>query len=46
MSIDAAHRPDAGPVPTLTWAANRFFRDGAPHQVLAGSLHYFRVHPD
>ena len=46
MSIDAAHRADAGPVPTLTWAGNRFFRDGAPHQVLAGSLHYFRVHPD
>ncbi|WP_136054893.1 beta-galactosidase family protein [Microbacterium sp. K24] len=23
-----------------------FLRDGAPHQVIAGSIHYFRVHPD
>ena len=23
-----------------------FLRDGRPHQVIAGALHYFRVHPD
>nr|WP_030902410.1 beta-galactosidase family protein [Streptomyces sp. NRRL F-5126] len=23
-----------------------FLRDGRPHRILAGSLHYFRVHPD
>lgn len=23
-----------------------FLRDGTPHQVIAGSIHYFRVHPD
>lgn len=23
-----------------------FLRDGAPHQVISGAIHYFRVHPD
>lgn len=30
----------------LTYEHGVLLRDGAPHQVLAGSLHYFRVHPD
>lgn len=32
--------------PTLTHRDGRFWRDGSPHQILAGSMHYFRVHPD
>ena len=32
--------------PTLTWSANRLRREGRPTRILAGSLHYFRVHPD
>jgi len=23
-----------------------FLRDGAPHRILSGAIHYFRVHPD
>ncbi|OEU96628.1 glycoside hydrolase family 35 protein [Streptomyces oceani] len=29
----------------LTHADGTFVRDGRPHHVLSGSLHYFRVHP-
>ncbi|GIT81307.1 beta-galactosidase [Leifsonia sp. LS1] len=29
----------------LTYEEGVLLRDGAPHQVLSGSLHYFRVHP-
>lgn len=29
----------------LTYDDGVLLRDGAPHQVLSGSLHYFRVHP-
>ncbi|MEU1049803.1 glycoside hydrolase family 35 protein [Streptomyces sp. NPDC005897] len=30
---------------TLTHAGGTLLRNGQPHRVLAGSLHYFRVHP-
>ncbi|MFF3332878.1 beta-galactosidase [Streptomyces sp. NPDC002888] len=30
----------------LTWRAGRLYRHGAPHRILSGALHYFRVHPD
>lgn len=30
---------------TLTWHDRRLRRHGVPHQLLSGSLHYFRVHP-
>lgn len=43
-----SHSPHAEPrhdAPTLTWAANRFHREGLPTRILAGSLHYSRVHP-
>ncbi|GMA31211.1 hypothetical protein GCM10025875_12030 [Litorihabitans aurantiacus] len=36
----------SAPSPTLTWSANRFHRDGEEVQILSGSVHYFRVHPD
>lgn len=32
--------------PLLNWHAGRLRRGGVPHQMLSGSLHYFRVHPD
>lgn len=32
--------------PLLTWHEGSFLRGGAPHRILSGSLHYFRVHPD
>ncbi|MFF9238105.1 glycoside hydrolase family 35 protein [Streptomyces sp. NPDC014776] len=31
--------------PLLTYADGTLLRDGRPHRVLSGSLHYFRVHP-
>ncbi|MFE1138946.1 glycoside hydrolase family 35 protein [Streptomyces rochei] len=36
-----------GPAPTalLTHPDGELLRDGRPHRVLAGSMHYFRVHP-
>ncbi|MFF2273743.1 glycoside hydrolase family 35 protein [Agromyces sp. NPDC058136] len=30
----------------LSFADGAFLRDGRPHRVLSGSLHYFRVHPE
>ncbi|MFI7132221.1 beta-galactosidase [Nonomuraea sp. NPDC050153] len=30
----------------LTWRGGRLYRHGAPHRILSGGLHYFRVHPD
>ncbi|MFE9849871.1 glycoside hydrolase family 35 protein [Streptomyces sp. NPDC005576] len=30
----------------LSWREGRMYRDGVPHRVLSGALHYFRVHPD
>ncbi|MEU0076216.1 glycoside hydrolase family 35 protein [Streptomyces sp. NPDC006332] len=30
----------------LTWHGGRLYRQGAPHRILSGALHYFRVHPD
>lgn len=31
---------------TLEWRDGEILRDGAPHRILAGAVHYFRVHPD
>lgn len=31
---------------TLTWRAGELFRDGRPHRILGGAIHYARVHPD
>ena len=33
-------------MPTFSIGDTDFLLDGAPHRVLAGALHYFRVHPD
>ncbi|MFF5725050.1 beta-galactosidase [[Kitasatospora] papulosa] len=43
--------PTSGPQSTasgaaLSWRGGRLYRGGAPHRILSGSLHYFRVHPD
>jgi beta-galactosidase len=32
--------------PTLTHVDGRLHRHGVPHQIVSGSIHYFRVHPD
>ena len=40
---DAASQIDA---PTLTWRDGEILRDGVSHRILAGAIHYFRVHPD
>lgn len=37
--------PASTSTPTLTTADGRLHRDGVPWQLLAGSIHYFRVHP-
>ncbi len=34
------------PAATLTHARGTLLREGRPHQILSGSLHYFRVHPE
>ncbi|WP_394552873.1 beta-galactosidase family protein [Agromyces sp. MMS24-JH15] len=33
-------------MPTFTIGEADFLLDGRPHRVIAGALHYFRVHPD
>lgn len=40
------HGSLAGEPPVLTFTDGVLLREGRPHRVLAGSLHYFRVHPD
>ncbi|UNK70612.1 beta-galactosidase family protein [Microbacterium sp. H1-D42] len=32
--------------PSLTWRDGEILRDGKPHRILSGAVHYFRVHPD
>lgn len=31
--------------PTITWRDGQLVREGRPYRILAGALHYFRVHP-
>ncbi|MFI1028774.1 glycoside hydrolase family 35 protein [Streptomyces sp. NPDC020951] len=40
--ISPAHTTTAA----LTWQGGRLYRQGVPHRILSGALHYFRVHPD
>lgn len=42
---DPARKPHR-PTPLLTYPHGELLRDGRPHRVLAGSMHYFRVHPE
>ncbi|MEU6853990.1 glycoside hydrolase family 35 protein [Actinacidiphila alni] len=49
MTLTSTTAPADGtgrPAPLLTYADGTFLRGGRPHRVLAGSLHYFRVHPE
>ena len=32
--------------PSITWQDGALRRDGEPHRVISGAVHYFRVHPD
>ncbi|MBY6059925.1 beta-galactosidase family protein [Microbacterium esteraromaticum] len=32
--------------PSLVWRDGEILRDGKPHRILSGAVHYFRVHPD
>lgn len=34
------------PPASLAWRDGRILRDGTPHRVLSGAVHYFRIHPD
>lgn len=34
------------PSPSLVWRDGEILRDGRPHRILSGAVHYFRVHPD
>ena len=31
---------------SLTWHDGGLYRDGEPHRILSGAVHYFRIHPD
>ncbi|MFC9559185.1 glycoside hydrolase family 35 protein [Agromyces sp. NPDC056965] len=42
----AAAAAGARSAPILTFRDGELFRDGVPHRVLSGSIHYFRVHPE
>ncbi|MBO0884163.1 MAG: beta-galactosidase, partial [Mycobacterium sp.] len=42
-----ALRPDRGECEvTLTIGPDGFRRDGRPHRIVSGAMHYFRVHPE
>lgn len=36
----------AAAAPALTYADRKLFRNGVPHRIIAGAVHYFRIHPD
>ena len=44
--VDAPAAASSKDTPTLTWRDGEILRDGVAHRILAGSIHYFRVHPD
>ena len=44
MSTSAALQGAAAPA--LSFADRQLFKSGEPHRIIAGALHYFRVHPD
>ncbi|MEA1264905.1 beta-galactosidase [Microbacterium sp. STF-2] len=46
VAVDAPAAASPIGAPTLTWRDGEILRDGAAHRILAGSIHYFRVHPD
>ena len=33
------------PAPALTYANRQLLRNGAKHRIIAGAIHYFRIHP-
>lgn len=37
---------NSGPAAALTYSDSVLLRHGRPHRMLAGALHYFRVHPE
>lgn len=45
-STAAPASADPMPRPALSWQEGEILRDGVAHRILAGSVHYFRVHPD
>lgn len=45
-AADAPASSPSAPAPSMSWRDGALFRDGAPHRILAGAVHYFRVHPD
>ncbi len=44
-AVPAADGSAGPPAPILTHRRGTLLRDGEPHRMLSGSLHYFRVHP-
>lgn len=46
VAVDAPAAASPIGAPTMTWRDGEILRDGAAHRILAGSIHYFRVHPD
>ncbi|WP_449373727.1 glycoside hydrolase family 35 protein [Arthrobacter psychrolactophilus] len=44
MSTSAALQGAAAPA--LSYADRTLFKNGKPHRIIAGAVHYFRVHPD
>lgn len=46
LAVEAPAAASPLGAPTLTWRDGEILRDGVAHRILAGSIHYFRVHPD
>lgn len=45
MTTTASAAHTGRPAPLLSYPHGELLRAGRPHRVLAGSLHYFRIHP-
>lgn len=44
-SLGIVARMTSPAAPLITWRDGSFLRAGRPHRIVAGSIHYFRVHP-
>ncbi|MGL3149118.1 glycoside hydrolase family 35 protein [Microbacterium sp. A82] len=44
--MNQAFSPSPGLNPAIVWRDGQLFRNGQPHRILSGAMHYFRIHPD
>ncbi|MHA7306764.1 glycoside hydrolase family 35 protein [Arthrobacter sp. TMN-49] len=44
--VPAESSEELAVAPALTYQDRKLFKNGQPHRIIAGAIHYFRIHPD